>query len=130
MIVGVIDIRGVRPFKPEGHAPVAGYRNGMVTLVLTLEGVRAKSRQVHILRRLACMKPGQDKPEPFDMLRPNATPRPRLEHDFKSLVPEAGNHAQAVTHYVTGSVPAHTGVTFPAGKCGDFNGSETKMISG
>ena len=92
MIVEVIDVDGVHPFKPEDHAPVAGNRNSPMAAELSFETMQRKSRQVHILGRPARVETGQDKPEPSDVRRSDPALRPCLEQPLQSPVPETRDH--------------------------------------
>lgn len=64
----------------------------MMAFEFPFEGMQPKPRQVHVPGRLARMKPGQDQPQPFSVLGPDAPIRPRFEKSSQPLVTKTGNH--------------------------------------
>jgi len=96
VIIFVVHLFYITARKAKRHAPVAADFDGPNTLALTLQFVRCKPRQIHVLRTLGLIEVRENQPQSFSVLRLNAGLAAGVVKARQPFVGEALNHQASV----------------------------------
>ena len=92
MVIHQVYVEGVALFKPENHPPLSADPDGPESGKLASQGMKNKTRGIHIADFLCAMESGQNPPESTCELLGNPASVTRCEKPLKPPMPKALNH--------------------------------------
>jgi len=92
MIIFVIYRIGIFADETEGDTPVAAHFHRPIPLAISAQFMKIQTGEIHILRTGGCLKPRQDKTQPFSMLWLNTSLAALCEETLQALVLESYDH--------------------------------------
>lgn len=96
MIIDKIDIDGIFAVEAENDPPIGPHRHSPISLPLSLQRVKAKARNRHVLRRTRLAEPGKNAGDLVHVLWVEPAAIVIQKKAFQPFVPESPDHDPTV----------------------------------
>ena len=93
MIISIIHNKGISVMEHKNNSPIAGHSNRPMTFEISLQWVKVRAGEAHILYGCCGIEPVQNVRKLLRMLRLDSLLRSIVEEVFQTLVAEAFDHA-------------------------------------